>query len=242
VTSYVPVDNNIFFHSFAFVFIVSLLSMLLPIRFDAWKTVIICTAGVLLWWSQVYWRYIERFILKPGEENYTTITHNGYTYANEVNRNTYIIELDTTDIPLNQWRVPNLRSFEKIMVPNTTADGIERLMNMDLVKNKKDLKVLNMSELTPLAAEIPFQLETGSHYPLWYHKGVGMFDRQTDMFIDRIKNNYYDLVLFEYIPYLNNFYPFKVREALQQYYKKADTFTAPRKPATDAWVEIYIRR
>lgn len=242
VTSYVPVDNNIFFHSFAFVFIISLLSMLLPISFDGWKPVIICTAGVLLWWSQAYWRYIERFLLKPGGENYTTITHNGYTYADVVNRNTFIIELDTTDIPLSQWRVPNLKSFEKIMVPNPTADGIERLMNMDLVKNKKDLKVLNMSELTPLAAEIPFQLETGVNYPLWYHKGVGMFDQQTNMFIDRIKNNYYDLVLFEYIPYLNNFYPFKVREALQQYYKKVDSFTAPRKPATDAWVEIYVRQ
>lgn len=242
VTSYVPVDNNIFFHSFAFVFILSLLSTLLPISFNSWKPVLICSAGVLLWWSQVYWRYIERFLLKPGGEQYTTITHNGYTYANVVNRNTYMIELDTTDIPLHQWRVPNLKSFERIMVPNATADGIERLMNMDLVKNNKDLKVLNMSELTPLAAEIPFRLETGSHYPLWYHKGVGMFDKETDMFVQRIQNNHYDLVLFEYIPYLNNFYPFKVREALQQHYRQVDNFPAPRKPANHAWVEVYVRK
>jgi hypothetical protein len=242
VTSYVPEDNNIFFHSFAFVFILSLLSMLLPISFDGWKPVIICTAGVLLWWSQIYWRYIERFILKPGGESYTTITHEGYKYADVVNRNTYMIALDTTDIPLSQWRVPNLRSFAKVMVPNQTADGIERLMNMDMVKNKKDLKVLNMSELTPLAAEIPFKLETGASYPLWFHKGVGMFDKQTDMFADRIKNNYYDLVLFEYIPYLNNFYPYKVREALQQYYQKVDSFVAPRKPTPNAWVEVYVRK
>lgn len=244
VTSYVPVDNNIFFHSFAFVFILSMLSMLLPISFDSWKPVIICTAGVMLWWSQVYWKYIERFVIKPGGETYTYNEHNGYKYADVVNKNTYMIDLDTTDIPLNEWRVPNLKSFAKIMVPNPTADGIERLMNMDLVKNakEKDLKVLNMSELTPLAAEVPFKLETGPSYPLWFHKGVGMFDKQTDMFIDRIKNNYYDLVIFEYIPYLNNFYPFTIREALQQYYEKVDTFTAPRKPATDAWVEVYVRR
>ena len=99
-----------------------------------------------------------------------------------------------------------------------------------------------MWELTPLAAEIPFKLETGASYPLWFHQGVGMFDKQTDMFADRIKNNYYDLVLFEYIPYLNNFYPYKVREALQQYYQKVDSFVAPRKPTPNAWVEVYIRK
>jgi hypothetical protein len=241
VTSYVPVDNNIFYHSFAFIFIISLLSMLLPISFDKWKPVIVLAAGVLLWWSQTYWRYIERFVLKGGGESYTTMTHEGHTYANVVNRNTYIIQLENKDIPLDQWRTPNLKSFQKILLPNPTVDGIERLMNMDLVKNNKNLKVLNMSELTPLAAEIPFSLEHSPEYPLWFHKGVGMFDKETNMFLDRIKSHHYDLVIFEYIPYLNNFYPFSVREALQANYKKVDSFVAPRKPTTDAWVEIYVK-
>jgi hypothetical protein len=241
VTSYVPADNNIFFHSFAFVFILSLLSVLLPINFNAWKTVIVCTAGVLLWWSQVYWKYIERFVIGGGGETYTTTDYNGHTYADVVNRNTYIIDLNDAGVPLHEWRTPNLKSFQKILLPGPTVDGIERLMKMPLVK-KTDLKVLNMSELTPLAAEIPFKLETGSHYPLWYHKGVGMFDEQVNMFTERIQNNHYDLVIFEYIPYLNNFYPFKVREALEKYYQKVDTFPAPRKPSSNAWVEIYVRK
>ena len=42
VTSYVPLDNNIFFHSFAFIFILSLLSTQLSFRFDSWKPVLIC--------------------------------------------------------------------------------------------------------------------------------------------------------------------------------------------------------
>lgn len=241
VTSYVPVDNNIFFHSFAFVFILSLLSILLPVDFTQKTPLVVGTLGVLLWWSPVYWKYVERFVIKPGSETYTTNTHGGYTYANVVNRNTFIIDLDTTDIPLSQWRVPNLPSFRKVLLPGPTVDGIERLMNMDLVKNNKDLKVLNMSELTPLAAEIPFKLEAGPYYPLWFHKGVGMFDKETNMFIDRIQHKHYDLVLFEYIPYLNNFYPFSIREALQANYKKVDSFVAPRKPATDAWVEVYVK-
>ena len=240
VTSYVPVDNNIFFHSFAVVYILYLLSHLLPIQFETWKVVLVCSGGVLLWWSQVYWRYIERFVIKPGKE-YATTEYKGYHYATEVNRNTYMINMDTTDIPLHQWRSVNLKSFEKMLVPGPTADGIERLMNLDLIKNNKNLKVLNMTELTPLAAEVPFALERGSYYPLWFHKGVGMFDKETDMFCKRIEGKYYDMVLFEYIPYLNNFYPYKVRENLEKNYRKLDSFVAPRKPTPNAWVEVWVK-
>jgi len=240
VTSYVPVDNNIFFHSFAFVFIISLLTMLVPIPWNKTKTVVIATVGVLLWWSSVYWKYLERFILKPKAETYTYTEHEGYRYANVVNRNTFMIELDTTNIPLNQWRVPALKSFRKILVPGPTADGMERLLNLDVVKFNKNMKVLNMTELTPLAADIPFELEKGSYYPLWYHKGVAMFDKETDLFVDRIEHTQYDLVLYEYIPYLNNFYPYKVREALQMHYERVDSFPAPRNPSGHSLIEVYV--
>ncbi|MBK8698290.1 MAG: hypothetical protein IPN29_01545 [Saprospiraceae bacterium] len=53
---------------------------------------------------------------------------------------------------------------------------------MDIVKNGKELRVLNMTELTPLAVEIPYKLEKGSHYPLWNHLGVAMFNKQAEMF------------------------------------------------------------
>ena len=241
VTSYVPADNNIFFHSFAFIFIFSLLATLLPIDFNQRKALIIGTAGVLLWWSHMFWKYFERFVFKGGGEQYATTTYNGITYANVVNRNTYIVSLDTTDVPLNEWRIPKLKSFEKILVPGPTVDGIERLMAMPLVKNNKNLKVLNMSELTPLAAEIPYSLETGDHYPLWFHQGVGMFEKQTAMFVDRIHKKYYDLVLYEYIPYANNFYPFKIREALLKDYKQVDVFPATRKPSSNSWIEVYVK-
>lgn len=240
VTSYVPVDNNIFFHSFAIVYILYLLNHFLPLRFDTWKVVLVCSAGVLLWWSQVYWRYMERFLLK-GAPSYATMPYKGYNYATEVNRNTYMIAMDTTDIPLSNWRTVNLKSFEKMLMPAPTAEGIERLMNMDLIKNSKNLKVLNMTELTPLAAEVPFELEKGSYYPLWFHKGVGMFDKETNMFCDRINKKHYDMVLYEYIPYLNNFYPYQVRECLERNYQKIDSFVAPRKPTPHAWVEVWVK-
>ena len=69
VTSYVPPDNNIFFHSFAFAFILVILSERLPLNFNTWKPVIVAAAGIFLWWSSVYWKYLERFIIKPGNPN-----------------------------------------------------------------------------------------------------------------------------------------------------------------------------
>lgn len=241
VTSYVPVDNNIFFHSFAFVFILSILAMRLPVSFDTWKPFLITIAGIIIWWSSVYWKYVERFVLKPGKDNYSTITHNGYEYADVVDKNTFMIELDTTAIPLDQWRSPNLPVFHKILLPGPTVDGIDRMMKMELLQ-KKDPVVLNMTELTPLAAAVPFSLEKGPDYPLWFHKGVALFDRELNMFTDRIKNNHYDLVLYEYIPYLNNFNPYKIRESLMENYRKIDSFPAPRNPSAHAWVEVYVRR
>lgn len=242
VTSYLPVDNNIFYHSFAIVYVLSLLTAVIPVNLNTWKTAIVFTACIMLWWSHTFWKYIERFVIPSKPESYTTHTHAGYTYADVVNRNTYMIEIDTTAVPLHEWRLSSLPTLHKILLPGPTVDGLDRLMNSDLVKNGKDLKVLNMSELTTLAAEIPYKLETGSHYPLWYHKGVGMFEKETNMFTERITNNDYDLVIFEYVPYSNNIYPFKVREALMEHYNRTDTFPVPRNPSSHAWIEIYVKK
>lgn len=233
VTSYIPPDNNIFFHSFAIVFILVLLSEFIPVNFESFKTLLFCIAGIMLWWSSIYWKYIEKYVVPPSNN----------VSANVVNKKTYLIfKPDSSDVPMDQWRTIPMKAFGKILFPGPTVDGINRLMQMDIVKQNKNIKLLNMTELTPLAREMPFALEKASYYPLWYHKGVGMFQKETDMFCTRIKNNYYDIVLFEYIPYLNNFYPFQVRDTLLQYYKRVDVFTAPRKPSLQAWVEVYVRK
>jgi hypothetical protein len=233
VTSYIPPDNNIFFHSFAVVFILVLLAEFLPLNFEAVPTLLVGIAGIMLWWSSIYWKFIDKYLPKPAVAISSDV----------VNKQTYLIfKPDTTDVPMDQWRTVPLKAFGKMLLPGPTVHGINRLMKMDMVKNQKDLKVLNMTELTPLAREMHFELERSSSYPLWYHKGVGMFQKQTDMFTGRIKNNYYDLVMFEYIPYLNNFYPFEVRDALLRYYKRIDVFPAPRKPSIQAWVEIYVKK
>jgi hypothetical protein len=234
VTSYIPPDNNIFFHSFAFTLILILLSKYLPIDFNNFKTILIGSVGIMLWWSTVYWKFVEKYLLPN--------TPSELVKKEGVNKSNYLIlKSDSTDIPMSNWRTIPLKAFDKMLLPGPTVDGINRLRQMTLFNNK-NVKVLNMSELTPLAKELHFELEKGSNYPLWYHKGVGMFQKETRMFCERIQNDYYDLVLFEYIPYLNNFYPFEIRECLINNYQKVDEFTAPRKPSLQAWVEVYIRK
>jgi hypothetical protein len=69
-----------------------------------------------------------------------------------------------------------------------------------------------------------------------------MFNRQADTFETRIRRHYYDLVLFEYIPTLNNFYPFRVRDSLRNEYRLVDSFLAPRRgPETRGQIEVYVR-
>jgi hypothetical protein len=238
VTSYTPPDNNIFFHSFAFVFLFSLLARKLKINFNRGGIFITCIAGVLLWWSGSGWKYFQK------------ITHrfidgtSGKQVSGEniVNRKTYKIDPNMrTDIPVSDWTFSNLKSFHNIYMPRQTVEGMERLKNMPLLKSKGMLTVLNMSELTPLAVELPFQLETGMDQPLWYHLGVSMFNREAAMFEKRIMSHQYDLVLFEYIPTLNNFYPFRVRDSLKVYYQKVDSFAAPRSGDTQGMIEVYTK-
>ena len=240
VTSYTPPDNNIFFHSFAFVCIFSLLAPLLPVNLEGSRPALVLVAGVLLWWSGVWWKYIQRFAGKTSAAAMMVSS----TGENVVGKNNYIFSRDTAgDISTDRWVECGLPAFRKITMPEPTVEGIHRLMQTDLVRNGKgNLRVLNMSELTPLAVEIPYKLEKNSQLPLWYHLGVGMFNRQADSFEIRISQHYYDLVLFEYLPTLNNFYPFRVRDSLRQYYRQVDSFMAPRRGAeTRGTIEVYVR-
>jgi len=240
VTSYTPPDNNIFFHAFAFACVFTLLAPLLPVDLGAPRFAGLLVIGVLLWWSGTYWKYMQRFVAKvlPPKEEVQSATG-----ENVVNRRTFMISQDTTrEIPMEKWIECGLPAFSKISMPPPTVEGIHRLMAMGLVKKGQGgLRVLNMSELTPLAAEIPFKLERNGELPLWYHLGVGMFNRQAAIFETRIKDHYYDLVLFEYIPSLNNFNPFRVRDSLRVHYQLVDSFLAPRRGETRGMIEVYTK-
>jgi hypothetical protein len=88
-----------------------------------------------------------------------------------VNRSNFLIVPTASDIPEYLWQTGKNGIFKNIRMPEPTIKGIERVLSMELMR-KKGLKLLNMSELTPLAAEVPFELEKGNDQPLWYHLGV----------------------------------------------------------------------
>lgn len=239
VTSYTPPDNNIFFHSFAIAFILTLLSQLWPADFNKSKFIVTGFLGIVIWWSGTYWNYFQRIIQRAFPQEEAVVSKTG---ENIVNRKTYMKSADTSLVPANEWAYSNLKSFDRIYMPKSTVEGMKRLLNLSIVKNKKGLKVLNMTELTPLAVEIPYKQETGENIPLWYHLGVAMFNKQAKMYEDRIIHNEYDLVLFEFIPSLNNFFPFRVRDSLQIHYNKIDSFNAPRRGSAGGYIEVYTKK
>ncbi|MBL7872732.1 MAG: hypothetical protein JNM78_14035 [Cyclobacteriaceae bacterium] len=227
VTSYVPKDNNIFFHAFACSYIFYQVQKLEVFNIQFVFTVFIFIISI--WWSEKYWKYADRIVSKvmPTQINKSVVSIN-----------TYILEPEACDyyVDLSTWQESPVHSFRHVKMPASTVSGIDRFLQLRN-QSKKISKVLNMSELTPLAKEFPFSTEQG---PLWYHLGVGMFDRELNEYIQRIEQDYYDIVIFENIPLLNNFYPFKIREHLKTHYRLIDSFEAPRivYPGT---IEVYSR-
>lgn len=244
VTSYTPDNSNIFFHSFGFVFIFHYLGRYVFKSQNIFKEALVLSLGVLFWWSSLYWNYMQRILKLDKTNRAIQVSATGENVVNM--HNAVIDEVDIKNdnndaITQSSWVTTDLYTLRKITMPEPTVKGLERLLNMDIIKNKKDIRILNMSELTFLAKEIPYTLEAGPNYPLWYHLGVGMFNKQAEMFEDRIGKNYYDLVLFEYIPTLNNFYPFRVRDCLLTHYQKVDSFPAPRN-TNYGTIEVFVRK
>ncbi len=239
ITSYTPEDCNIFFHAFAFAFIVSNMVSVFHIDTRSFKFAVLLSAGVSLWWSQMYWIRVKRLIITPTNARQHITSPTGENVVNI--HNAVMLRQDTNRVEIGDWVYTDLPTLKNIKVPPPSAEGIKRIMELDLVKNKPDLKVLNMSELTTLAKEIPYQQETGPDFPLWYHLGVGMFNRDAEAFEKKIKENYYDLVLFEDLPELNHFYPYRVQKVLKEHYLQIDSFLAPRSTA-QGFIEVYVKK
>ena len=241
VTSYTPPDNNIFFHSFALAYIITGLSGITLINFSKVYYFLGLTILILFWWSAGYWQYINRIAMRIFPSETVEAKNDSLPAENVINRYTYMLNLDSNYYEdESTWTtIDSLKSFQKIYLPPSTIAGIQRLKKMDVLKNN-NASVLNMTELTPLDYEFGYKLETGQDHPLWDHLGVCMFNKQCDDYCNKIKNKQYDVVLFEYIPALNNFFPFRIRDSLQVYYKKTDSFLAPRRP-TNGTIEVYVK-
>src|SRR5690606_2389299 len=89
VTSYTPPDNNIFFHSFAFVFLITQLP--LGLNFSRPGIFVLGAAVIMLWWSGTYWKYIDR-VLKRAIPGYAQ------TDPDKISVSTYMVSKNESNI------------------------------------------------------------------------------------------------------------------------------------------------
>jgi hypothetical protein len=229
VTSYIPHNVNIYFHSFAFAFLCYSVTQFNLSRL--WVMTSIC-AFIMFWWSADYWRYGQRII----NRTWPSLLQDQKS-TNRISKYTWFIGDSATQTKKIKWRISKYKSFSHVLLPEETILGIDSLMRSKVVKIS-NLKVLNMTELTPLAYEIGY--EPLINQPLWFHRNVSIFDKEINDFCRKISEKQYHLVLFEVIPNLRQFYPNDVRKCLKKNYIKVGRFQAPR-DNPDCFIEVYIK-
>ena len=108
-----------------------------------------------------------------------------------------------------------------------SEEGIHELLKITESKNGESLNVLNISELTFLAYEMKYTPIANSHHPLWFHKGVVVFDRELSFLKKNVLNRKYDVIIFQYIPILKDYFPHELNELIEKHYVKTIEFRAP---------------
>lgn len=238
-TSYTPPDNNIYYLSFVVAFLLFAFADLLPLPWNSYGVLACLCAAIFFIQSSRYAGYVRSLLPQKGSNGGLQRSPTG---ENVVGRNNFLLYLnERKDIPIGEWVRSDVPVLKNMLLPKPTAEGVDRILAMEELK-KKDPKVLNMTELTPLAAAVPYTFLKGTNIPLWYHLGVAMFNRQAEFYEKKISEKYYDVILFEHLPGVNNFFPFRIRDSLQVHYHRVDSFYAPRiGPESMGTVEVYRR-
>jgi hypothetical protein len=231
VTSYTPINGNIYFHSFAFLLIAH--SFFQSSRMD--KNIFLqylMYACICLWWSGEYW---NRQLKHKVERYFST---DSYDPSKVVSKNTYMLDKLSKAKDRADWVLSDLPTFKHIKLPKQTIAGIKKIRDLQVISSG-NFKILNMSELTMLAQILPYEPEKGK--PLWYHQNVSIFDKEIKEYNQEIKAGKYDLVIYQIIPGLNNFYPPEIKDYLEKYYQKSFEFLAPR-AEENSTIEVYLRK
>jgi hypothetical protein len=235
VTSFSPPTTNFYFHSFAIAFLLYHAGKV--VQFEKAWVVVLCLLLAFFWRSENYWKYSMKVLGKFLPASFSPPP------PTVVSKNTWSSKADKADSTRRkptEWSLSPYRAFKNIKLPVETIAGIERIKSLPVMAGNTSPRVLNMSNLTPLAHEFGYTPPAGENFPLWYHKGVAFFDRETAMLCGQIEGQAYDLVLFEVMPDVDNFFPFDVRECLLKHYEKVDSFPSPTGYPTD-YIEVYVR-
>lgn len=209
-TSPLPTDHMNYYHAFALVGI----AFFLPWDKLSGRLIPLLTFVALLGlsFSEGYWKYVSGVFSDKTKSE------------------------PTEKVQAKPWIKSKQGVMRNVTLPAETQQGIDRLLALPFIK-KQNLRVLNMSELTPLAYDVGYIPLT--QQPLWYHLNIGIFQKEVDEFKVKVKNKQYDLVLFERIPSLTEFYPTEVWMELKSNYVNIDTFLAPRK-LEDSYVDVFV--
>jgi len=210
-TSRLPKDTTTYFYGFFFALFLTELFSFIDFKKLKYGLTLVCLIFFLF--SSKYWSYANRILKFKSTGTAKT----------------------TSAKPSYVWASAPFLSFNKVYLPKPTITGIKEILALNLPSNPK---VLNMSELTMLAKEIPY--EPLKKVPLWYHLHVGIFDKQVEGLREAIEKGAFDLVLFEDIPNLDNFYPYALQTQLRKSYKLVTVFPAPRKDG-NSFIEVYIK-
>jgi hypothetical protein len=215
VTSPVPERNEVFFYAFGFAY--CLANLRLNIDLSRWYYLAITITFVMFWWAGIYWRNVARVI----DKRPVTVNKN-----EEASGHKYRLAKE-------------YKSMEKLYLAEETLDGIRKIKNLPQMKDP-NVKVLNMSELTSLAYEVPFTPLTNQ--PMWFHQTVSIFDKEVAWFRENVRNYEYDVVIFESVSpkEVINFYPEDVHAELRKYYTYEFTFLAPRTPE-ESYVHVFTK-
>lgn len=219
VTSPVPEKNEHFFYAFGFAYCMANLRLGLALRRIPYLA--ICVSLIVFWWAGIYWRNVARLISKkpPVVAKNEQASQHRYRLAKEY------------------------KSMERLFLAEETLEGIRKIMNLPVVRNTdpKELKVLNMSELTSLAYEIGFTPLVDQ--PMWFHQTVSIFDKDVQWFCQNVAERKYDLVIFESVnpEEVINFFPEDVRRCLEEHYNFEFSFLAPRHPEK-SFVYVFTKR
>jgi hypothetical protein len=215
VTSPVPEKNEVFFYAFGFAYCFS--NLRLNIELNRWPYLVVCMLLVVFWWTGIYWRNVARVIDKKPVTVGKNEQQSGHKYR----------------------LAKEYKTMEKLYLAEETLEGIKKIKALPQMKNK-DVKVLNMSELTSLAYEVPFTPLINQ--PMWFHQTVSVFDKEVAWFSDNVKKHEYDVVIFESVSTKEviNFYPEDVHTALKEHYKYEFTFLAPRTPE-ESYIHVFTK-
>lgn len=215
VTSPVPDRNEVFFYAFGFAYCFS--NLRLQLDLSRWHYLSIAMAFMVFWWAGIYWRNVQRVIAKKP----VTVQKN-----EEQSQHKYRLAKE-------------YKTMEKLYLAESTLEGIEKIKKLPAIQ-KENAKVLNMSELTSLAYEVPFTPITNQ--PMWFHQTVSIFEKEVAEFCEKVENQEYDVVIFESVSTKEvvNFYPEGVLNCLKEHYQFEFTFLAPRTPE-ESFIHVYTK-